>query len=100
MATEKTIAMVTVTSFNTNEEIEPGVFGDIAETEYCDLRCRSTDQWHRRYPKPFDSDRRLVWRSAAGGTPAPDLVCRALDEFEATTRYRNPTYGWHLDELA
>lgn len=80
MSTEKTIAMLTVTSFSSREELRPGVLADIAETEYCDLRGRSIDRWYRRYPGPFESDRRLIWRSLAGGTPAPGLVVRALNE--------------------
>lgn len=80
MATEKTIAILTVSSFSSNEEIRPGVFADVAQTEYCDLRGRSTDRWYRRRPGPFDSDRRLVWRHLGGGTPAPGMVCRALED--------------------
>lgn len=100
MATEKTVAMVTVTSFSENEEIRPGVYADVAETEYCDLRGRSTDRWYRRRPGPFDSDRRPVWRHLGSGTPAPSLVRRTLDEIEPKPKYRDLTYGWHLDELA
>lgn len=99
MATEKTVAMITVTSFECTE-ITPGVYADVAETEYCDLHGRSVDRWQRRYPGAFDSDRRRIWRSVAGGTPAPDLVRRALDEYQPPARHREPTYGWHTDERA
>ena len=55
------------------------VVADLATTTVMTLTGRSTDQWYRRHPQGFDTDQRRMWRSVAGGTPAPANVVRALD---------------------
>jgi hypothetical protein len=51
---------------------------DVAQTTHHTLRGRFTERWYRRLPYGFDN-RRPVWRSASGGTPAPSHIVAALN---------------------
>lgn len=74
------VAITNIDQLDLNQEFTPGVRADLAQTTHITFHGRSTDQWYRRYPHPFESDQRRIWRSVAGGTPAPTFIANALNE--------------------
>lgn len=97
------VEMVYVDRLDFDQDWRPGVRADTAQTTHITLHVKSNELWYRRHPSSFDSDRRLIWRSVSGGTPAPGTIARALDDHEKSglrPAGREPTYGWRPDERA